>query len=34
MAAEKLMGKETAEPAPEDRLPMIVVRQSSGPPPR
>jgi len=34
MAAEKLMGKETTEPAPEDRLPTIVVRQSSGPPPR
>jgi LacI family transcriptional regulator len=34
MAAEKLMGKETAEPAPEDRLPTLVVRQSSGPPPQ
>ena len=34
MAAEKLMGKEMAEPAPEDRLPTIVVRQSSGPPPQ
>jgi len=34
MAAEKLMGKEGAEPPPEDRLPTLVVRQSSGPPPQ
>ncbi|MDB5471403.1 MAG: LacI family transcriptional regulator [Caulobacter sp.] len=34
MAAEKLMGRETADTAPEDRLPSIVVRQSSGPPPQ
>ena len=34
MAAEKLMGKEAVEPAAEDRLPTLVVRQSSGPPPR
>lgn len=33
MAAEKLMGRDTAEPAPEEHLPTLIIRQSSGPPP-
>ncbi len=33
MAAEKLMGRESTEAPPEERLPTLVVRQSSGPPP-
>lgn len=33
MAADKLMGREAVDLPPEERLPTLVIRQSSGPPP-